>query len=53
MVLDGQVLAIDGTTLGVELDSLCVHGDSQDAIAMATTVRQLLESAGLRIRTFL
>ncbi|QYH37180.1 LamB/YcsF family protein [Salinibacterium sp. M195] len=52
MVLDGQVLALDGTTVTVQLDSLCVHGDTPGAVIMAATVRQLLAQAGLDIRAF-
>lgn len=52
MAVDGQVVAIDGRLLRVEFDSLCVHGDTEGAITMALTVRNLLENAGLDIRAF-
>ncbi|MFD1214684.1 LamB/YcsF family protein [Arthrobacter sp. GCM10027362] len=33
-------------------DSLCVHGDTPGAVAMAALVRQRLEAAGLAVRSF-
>lgn len=52
MVLDGTVQAIDGTVLHVELDSLCVHGDTPGAVAMAAAVRDRLADAGVELRAF-
>ncbi|MET1052858.1 MAG: 5-oxoprolinase subunit PxpA [Mycetocola sp.] len=47
MVTDGTVRALDGTLLRVEVDSLCVHGDTPDAVAMAGAVRRALADAGV------
>ena len=52
MVLDGTVPAMDGTVLRVELDSLCVHGDTSGAVAMAMAVRARLMAAGVELRAF-
>ncbi|MFD1860364.1 LamB/YcsF family protein [Aeromicrobium camelliae] len=52
MVTDGTVEAIDGTTVRLEVDSVCVHGDSPDAVAMARAVREQLEAAGAQIEAF-
>jgi UPF0271 protein len=52
IVLDGTVHAVDGTVLRVELDSLCVHGDTPGAIAMAAAVRERLVGAGVELRAF-
>jgi UPF0271 protein len=52
MVTDGIVRAIDGTELEVELDSLCVHGDTPGALAMAQLVRERLLAADIEIRSF-
>jgi UPF0271 protein len=35
-----------------ELSSVCVHGDSPDAVRSAIEVRRALETAGLRLRSF-
>lgn len=52
MAADGVVEAIDGTVLRVELDSLCVHGDTPGAVAMAGEVRDRLLAADIDIRAF-
>ena len=33
-------------------ESLCTHGDSPGAVAMARRVRQALETAGVEVRAF-
>ena len=52
MVLDGVVEAIDGETIPLDAASLCVHGDSPDAVAMASEVRGVLRAAGVAIEAF-
>lgn len=44
--------AVDGTTLVLDADSLCVHGDSPRASSIARSARQRLEAAGIRIAPF-
>lgn len=45
-------VAIDGTVVPLNADSVCVHGDSPSAVAMARAVRARLESEGVAIRAF-
>jgi UPF0271 protein len=52
LVRDGVVEAIDGQMARVEAQSICVHGDSPDAVAMARQVRQALQADGIAIRPF-
>ena len=52
LVVDGYVSAMDGERVAVEADSLCVHGDSPGAVAIATAVRSALERAGVRLTAF-
>lgn len=54
-VQDGSVVAVDGSEVAVDsmrVDSVCVHGDSPGAVAMATAVRAGLERAGIPVRPF-
>jgi UPF0271 protein len=44
-----EVLAIDGTRVGVRADTICIHGDTEGAVAIATAVRRGLEEAGVRV----
>jgi UPF0271 protein len=49
---EGVVTAIDGSTVRIQADSICVHGDSPGAVEMARQVRLLLEGAGVVVRSF-
>ncbi|WP_091186641.1 5-oxoprolinase subunit PxpA [Paramicrobacterium humi] len=49
IVTDGAVTAVDGTLLRLEVDSLCVHGDSPGAVEMARAVRRELDAAGVSV----
>lgn len=46
---DGVVEALDGTTLHLRADTLCVHGDTPGAVAIARAVRSALEAAGIPV----
>ncbi len=52
MVTEGAVTAVDGSRVRLEAESVCVHGDSAGAVAMATAVRAGLEAAGVDVRPF-
>lgn len=52
MVREGVIEAIDGTFTKVDAQSICVHGDSPGAVAMAKRLREVFEQAGLSIRAF-
>ena len=52
MVQAGAVETVDGALLPMEIGSICVHGDSPGAIAMAAAVRRGLEDTGIAVRPF-
>jgi UPF0271 protein len=52
LVREGRVVAVDGTEVDVEADSVCVHGDSPGAVAMARAVRKALSGAEVRVAAF-
>jgi UPF0271 protein len=52
MVTTGVVEALDGAPVTVEARSICVHGDTPGAVAIARRVRDSLLQAGVRIRRF-
>ena len=52
MVVDGELDAVDGSTLKVAAASVCVHGDSPAAVDMAVAIRTLLESSDVEITPF-
>ncbi len=49
---DRRVTAVDGTTISLEASSICVHGDTPGAAALARHVRQALEAAGVTLLPF-
>lgn len=52
MVQTGTVTAADGSTIRVEVESVCVHGDSPGAVGIATAVRRELVAAGVDVAAF-
>jgi UPF0271 protein len=48
-----SVRTIDGSVLTIRAESICVHGDSPGAVAMATEVKSALIDAGVSIGSFL
>ncbi|WP_369790222.1 LamB/YcsF family protein [Rouxiella sp. WC2420] len=49
MLESGAILTLDGKKLPTRIDSICVHGDTPGAVAMARQLRSLLESNGLTL----
>ncbi|MBW8732409.1 MAG: LamB/YcsF family protein [Terrabacter sp.] len=49
---EGLVTAVDGTDVEVRAESVCIHGDTPGAVAMARSVREALERSGVEIRPF-
>ena len=47
-----EVEAVDGSVVTLNADSVCVHGDSPSAVAMARAVRANLEAEGIEVLAF-
>lgn len=52
LVERGTLQSIDGTEVAIRADSICVHGDSPGAVAMAQRVHEELRGAGVEISAF-
>jgi UPF0271 protein len=52
MAVDGEVDAVEGGVVPCRVASICVHGDTPGAVALAGRVRAGLDSAGLRVAAF-
>jgi UPF0271 protein len=52
LATEGVVTAIDGSTVRIEAESVCVHGDSPGAVEIAREVRSLFERSGVAVRSF-
>jgi UPF0271 protein len=49
MALEGKVIAIDGTEIELQADTLCVHGDNPAAVQMVKKIREGLMAAGVDV----
>jgi 5-oxoprolinase (ATP-hydrolysing) subunit A len=49
MVAEGVVTSINGSTLQVRAETICVHGDGPTAPAIARALRMALEQEGIRV----
>jgi UPF0271 protein len=52
IVRDGRIAAADGSVVEIGAASLCLHGDTPGAVALARAVRTALTDLGVRIETF-
>jgi UPF0271 protein len=52
MVTTGRLVAVDGSSITVEAESVCVHGDSPGAVLIATTLRERLVAEGITLGAF-
>ena len=49
MVTQHKVTAVTGEEISMQVETLCVHGDTPDAMGITQAVRQALEGTGVRI----
>jgi 5-oxoprolinase (ATP-hydrolysing) subunit A len=52
MVTAARVAAVDGSTIPVTVESVCVHGDSPGAVQIARAVRERLVAEGVELKAF-
>ena len=52
MVKDGAIHAEDGSRIPARIDTICLHGDTPEALDIARSVRSRLEEAGITLRSF-
>lgn len=51
MTTDRAVTAIDGSVVQLDIDTLCIHGDTPGAASLAAWIRAGLQSAGVDVRS--
>ena len=52
MVRDNKVIAVDGSTIALQADTLCLHGDTPGAAEHARALRRGLEGAGISVASW-
>jgi UPF0271 protein len=49
MIQTQQIIARDGSSIRLQVQTICVHGDTPGAVAVASAVRQALENSGITV----
>lgn len=49
MVTEGVVAAINGSEIRLEADTICVHGDNPEAVALVKNIRKSLMGSGVEV----
>ncbi|MDZ7698952.1 MAG: 5-oxoprolinase subunit PxpA [Deltaproteobacteria bacterium] len=49
MVKEGTVTAVDGSEVGLEADTICVHGDNPQAVALVKEIGEVLAKEGIEM----
>ena len=51
LVKTGTVEAVDGTEIELKADTICVHGDNPEALALVKKIRTSLNDSGIPVRS--
>ncbi len=49
MVIEGVVVAKDGSEIELDADTICVHGDNPEAVALARKIKESLLDSGIAV----
>ena len=52
MVKEGAIITESGARIETRIDTICLHGDTPQAIDIARSVRSALEADGIEVKTF-
>lgn len=52
MIREGAIIAASGRRMPTRIDTVCLHGDGPEAVAMARTLRTVLGVEGIAVRMF-
>ncbi len=52
MVSEGAIITESGKRIATRIDTICMHGDTPEAVEIARSVRKALEAAGITARMF-
>ena len=53
IVREHAVTAVDGTRVSVHAETICIHGDSPGALAIAAAAKRTLQEAGIHLRSLI
>jgi UPF0271 protein len=52
MVKEGAIIAESGRRIETQIDTICLHGDTHEAVGIARSVRECLEAEGITLKMF-
>ena len=52
MVTEGAIITESGKRIPAAIDTICLHGDTPEAVDIAKSVRAALQDADITLRTF-
>ncbi len=52
MVQDRAIIAASGKKIKVEIETVCIHGDTPGAVEIARTIRRSLDAQGIKVAPF-
>lgn len=52
MVKAGAIITESGKHIPTQIDTICLHGDTEEAVQIAASVRDTLKAAGVELRCF-
>ncbi len=52
MVKEGAIISKTGKRIKTKIDTICLHGDTPEALEIAVSVKTCLENAGIRLEKF-
>ena len=50
MASERKVVAIDGTVIDLQVDTICVHGDNPSAVEIVRKIKNDLKKEGVEIK---
>ena len=52
MIEAGAIITLAGKHIPTRIDTICLHGDTPEAVGIAKAIRTSLEASGVSIRLF-
>ncbi len=52
MVQEGAIITESGKRIPTSIDTICLHGDTAEAVELAKSVRNSLETGGVKLAQF-
>ncbi|KGM95325.1 LamB/YcsF family protein [Clostridium novyi A str. 4552] len=52
MVKEKKVITLSGKEIRINADTICIHGDGENALSFARNIKEALENEGVKIRGF-